>query len=91
MLFFYHPAIFTQVTGFVKKSIYLCSVVLNLTRKKDDFRPESYNPKLGVDEPIKVSQHIGTDNDWAARKSYVLKEVFSSMGELIEENTSLRT
>ena len=58
-------------------------VNINLTRKKDDFRPESYSPKLGVDEPINVGQHIGTDSDWAARKSYVLKETFYSMNELI--------
>ena len=38
---------------------------------------------LGVDEPINVGQHIGTDNDWAARRSYVLKETFYSMNELI--------
>ena len=59
-------------------------IELNLTRKKDDFRPESYSPKLGVDEPIKVYQQIGTDSEWAARKSYVLKEVFTSMNELVE-------
>jgi len=59
-------------------------IELNLTRKRDDFRPESYRPKLGVDEPIKVFQHIGTDNEWAARRSFVLKEVFTSMNELIE-------
>ncbi len=59
-------------------------IELDLTRKKDDFRFESYSPKLGVDEPIKVHQHIGTENEWAARKSYVLKEVFTSMKRLIE-------
>lgn len=59
-------------------------VELDLTRKTGDFRPESYSPKLGVDEPIKVLKQIGTDNSWAARKSYVLKEVFTSMKELIE-------
>jgi hypothetical protein len=58
-------------------------IELNLTRKTDDFRPESYSPKLGVDEPIKVLQHLGRDNEWAARRSYVLKEVFTSMNELI--------
>jgi hypothetical protein len=58
-------------------------IELNLVRKTDDFRPESYSPKLGVDEPIKVVQQIGTDNDWAARRSYILKEVFTSMNELI--------
>lgn len=58
-------------------------VELNLTRKTDDFRPESYSPKLGVDEPIKVLQRIGTNNERAARRSYVLKETFTSMNELI--------
>ena len=57
---------------------------LNLTRKTQDFRPESYSPKLGVDEPIKVIQKIGTDNQWAARRSYVLKDVFTSMNDLIK-------
>jgi hypothetical protein len=57
---------------------------LNLTRKTHDFRPESYSPKLGVDEPIKVIRKIGTDNQWAARRSYILKEVFTSMNDLIK-------
>jgi hypothetical protein len=54
-------------------------IELNLIRKTDDFRPESYSPKLGVDEPIKVFEQIGTANEWMARKSYVLKEVFTSL------------
>jgi len=58
-------------------------IELNLTRKKDDFRPESYSPKLGVDEPIKVFEQIGTANEWDVRKNYALKEVFTSMNELI--------
>jgi hypothetical protein len=58
-------------------------VELNLTRNTSDFRPESYSPKLGVDEPINVFEQIGTANEWAARKSYVLKETFHSMNELI--------
>jgi hypothetical protein len=59
-------------------------IELNLTRNINDFRPESYSPKLGVNEPIKILDHIGTTNGWAARKSYVLKEVFTSMNELIK-------
>lgn len=58
-------------------------VEMNLVRNKKDFRPESYSPKLGVDEPIKVFEKIRTANQWAARKSYVLKEVFTSMSNLI--------
>lgn len=58
-------------------------VEINLIRNKKDFRPESYSPKLGVDEPIKVLQKIGTENEWAARRNYALKEVFTSMSDLI--------
>lgn len=60
-------------------------VELNLTRNTSDFRPESYSPKLGVDEPINVFEHIGTTTGgWEMRKGYVLKEVFTSMNELIK-------
>ena len=61
-------------------------VELNLVRNTKDFRPESYRPKLGVDEPITVIEKIGTGlaNDWAIRKSYILKEIFTSMIELIQ-------
>jgi len=61
-------------------------VELDLVRNRKDFRPESYRPKLGVDERIKVIDRIGTgsSHDWAGRKSIILKEVFASMTELIQ-------
>ncbi len=61
-------------------------IEIDLVRNTKDFRPESYRPKLGVDERIIVTDKIGTGSthDWAARKSYVLKEVFTSMTELIQ-------
>ncbi|MBI5823881.1 MAG: hypothetical protein HZB18_07640 [Chloroflexi bacterium] len=58
-------------------------VELDLVRNTKDFRPESYRLKLGVDEHITILDKIGTANDWMGRKSYVLKEVYSSMTELI--------
>jgi len=60
-------------------------VELDLVRNAKDFRPESYRPKLGVDERITVIDKVGTGsaNDWAGRKSYVLKEIYTSMNELI--------
>lgn len=58
-------------------------VELDLVRNTKDFRPESYRLKLGIDEHITILDKIGTANDWMGRKSYVLKEVFSSMTELI--------
>lgn len=56
---------------------------LDLVRKTRDFRPESYRPRRGIDEPIHVGEKLGTENAWAARKETVLREVFTSMNELI--------
>lgn len=59
-------------------------VTLDLVRNKSDFRPESYRPKFGIDK-IKVGEKIdtGKNRDWAERKKYVLKEVFTSMNDII--------
>lgn len=71
-------------------------VELDLVRKTSDFRPESYSPRRGIDEDIRVIDKIGTENHWATRKHYVLQNVFSSMTELIslaksEKSISLAT
>ncbi len=69
---------------------------LDLARNISDFRPESYRPRRGLDEFIQIMGEIGTANDWEQRKSYALKEVFTSMGELVrlakgEQKRSLGT
>lgn len=60
-------------------------VQLDLVRKRDDFRQESYRPKLGVDEEIKILHPVGSGKrkDWAERKRFALQDVFTSMDELI--------
>jgi len=57
---------------------------LDLVRNTGDFRPESYRPRQGLDEDIQIVGKLGTANHWAARKGYVLEEVFTSMRELIK-------
>lgn len=59
-------------------------IEINLVRNKSDFRPESYRPRSGIDEDIKLLSRINTEKNWSQRKKYVLKEVFSSMKELID-------
>ena len=71
-------------------------ITLDLQRREPDFRPESYQPRRGIDELIQVGDKLGTQNAWAERKNLVLKEVFTSMKELIarakrEECKSLAT
>jgi len=58
-------------------------IELDLVRNTKDFRPESYRPLNGIDEDIRVLDKIGTAKHWADRKDYVLKEIFTSMQELI--------
>ncbi len=61
-------------------------IELDLVKKKDDFRQESYRPKNGVDEEIKTVGVIetGKNRDWRERKVYALREVFTSLTHLIE-------
>lgn len=60
-------------------------IALNLVRKKDDLRQESYRPYQGIDEDIKIIGEIGTGKtrDWSERKRFALQEVFTSMKDLI--------
>jgi hypothetical protein len=58
-------------------------IELNLIRNTSDFRPESYRPQRGFDEPIKSLGKIDTSDGWLQRKNLVLNEVFTSMTELI--------
>lgn len=71
-------------------------IELDLVRNVSDFRPESYRPQKMVNDAIKVAEKVNTDNNWARRKSYVFKEVFTSLSEMIrraksEERKSLGT
>jgi hypothetical protein len=61
-------------------------ITLDLVRREKDFRPESYSPKQGIDEEIKVVGQMttGKKRDWYERKRYACREVFTSMNELID-------
>jgi hypothetical protein len=71
-------------------------IELDLIRNTKDFRPESYRPRRGIDEDIKVINKLGTAKGWATRRNLVSKEIFTSMQELIalakgKEKKSLAT
>lgn len=59
-------------------------VNIHLKKNKNDFRSESYRPLIGANEDISVIDKLGTANQWAERKKFVLKEVFTSVNTLIE-------
>lgn len=62
-------------------------IQLDLIRKKNDFRQESYGPKSDASD-IKILSKVGTEHEWAERKKYVLKEVYTSFEELIQQAKS---
>lgn len=69
---------------------------LDLVRNTSDFRQESYKPRMGFDENIHVAGKLDTTDAWEARKQFVLREVFTSMKDLIslaksDEGKSLAT
>ncbi len=58
-------------------------VELDLVKHPSDKRLESYMPRRGLDEPMRLLSKMGTDNKWAARREIVQKEVFTSLKQLI--------
>lgn len=71
-------------------------VQIDLVKQTKDFRPESYRPRLGLDEEFKILNPVGTQNHWRDRKEIILQDVEESMSDLIvrakgEEKKSLAT
>lgn len=71
-------------------------IELDLVKRKDDFRPESHSPKHYDFRDIVVHNSIGTERNWAERKSLCCQKVYTDLGQLIEEskaptNVSLAT
>jgi len=61
-------------------------IELDLTKRKDDFRPESYSPKSYDFKDIVLSDKIDTKGNWALRKDLCLKNVYTNLNTLINES-----
>lgn len=57
-------------------------IELNLVKNKKDFRPESYRP-YEVGEEVKTLNIIDTKDSWSERKKIVLRNVCTSLEDLI--------
>jgi len=57
---------------------------IDLVRNNSDFRPESYRP-YSIDSAFKITGHIDTANNWELRKSIVLNNVYTNLGNLISD------
>ncbi|MEX0780121.1 MAG: hypothetical protein WD491_03790 [Balneolales bacterium] len=66
-------------------------VELNLKRKADDFRPESFYPADISLPDIEILNTIDTSGNWRERKQIILEsgpKVYTSLSELIEDSKS---
>lgn len=82
-------------TGKVKSRKYTW-IELDLEKRTDDFRPESYSPKDYEFKDIVLGDTIDTKNNWKVRKSICLQNVYTNLTKLIEDskapkNVSLAT
>lgn len=60
-------------------------IEVDVVKNAKDFRPESYRP-VSLDKPINKVGHIDTKRGWAARKEFVLHNVYTDMGKLIADS-----
>lgn len=61
---------------------------LDLRKRRDDFRPESYSPRHYDFRDLVIGDSIDTQNNWKERKDYCLKNVFSNMENLLNQSAS---
>lgn len=71
-------------------------IELDLNKRNDDFRPESYSPINYDFKDIKLFGKIDTKNNWAERKKHCTAKVYTNLFRLIDEskapaNVSLAT
>ena len=60
-----------------------CWIELDLQKITTDKRPETYKPKIDLEQNFKLLNCIDTSNNWEKRKEIVLKEIFFSFEEII--------
>jgi len=66
-------------------------VEIDLERRLKDFRPESHWPYHGVRSRFTVIDEIpATPSGWVERKKYLLRNVFTSMDDIIEQSQQPR-
>ncbi|MDD2634796.1 MAG: hypothetical protein PHW82_04785 [Bacteroidales bacterium] len=61
-------------------------IELDLNKRKDDFRPESYSPINYDFQDIILGDKLNTKENWAYRKDICLNKVYTNKTKLIEDS-----
>jgi hypothetical protein len=63
-------------------------IELELKKRNDDFRPESYSPIHYDFSDIMIHNKIDTENNWRNRKEICIKNTYTNITNLIEDSKS---
>jgi len=61
-------------------------IELDLNKRADDFRPESHSPVNYDFKDIVIGETINTDGNWAIRKDFCLKELYTNKAKLLDDS-----
>ncbi len=65
-------------------------IELDLKKRLDDFRPESYSPLNYDFKDIVIGDRINTDGNWYERKQYCLRNIYTNKNKLLEDSKAPR-
>jgi len=71
-------------------------IELELNRRREDFRPESYSPRHYDFRDLEIGKRLATESNWASRKEICLTNVYTNKAKLLKDseaptNVSLAT
>ena len=61
-------------------------IELELTKRTDDFRPESFSPQHYDFRDLKLHNRLDTKSNWQLRKDICLQKVYTNLTQLIEDS-----
>lgn len=68
------------------KNVKYTWIELDLKKRNDDFRPESYSPVNYNFHDIKIGETVGTGSNWSLRKEICLNKVYTNKSQLLEDS-----
>jgi len=68
------------------KNVKYTWIELELNKRTNDFRPESYSPQYYDFRDLKLHNHLDTKGNWHERKELCLHKVYNNITQLIEDS-----
>ncbi|MEP7127675.1 MAG: hypothetical protein ABI729_02355 [Chitinophagales bacterium] len=70
------------------KNVKYTWIELELNRRTEDFRPESYSPKHYDFRDLEIRDRLDTESNWAKRKEICLTKIYTNKAKLLKDSTA---